>query len=84
MLHLAYQTHADIMGPVRTMGRSGVEDFTTLLRGLMGTMLPEHDVCIAGWHNARDVGMAECRFGFDDYIAHLIAWLETTGPGRTS
>jgi polyhydroxyalkanoate depolymerase len=55
--------------------------FATLLRGLVRTMLPEHDVCITDWHNARDIGTAAGRFGFDDYVTHLIGWLETLGPG---
>ena len=55
--------------------------FATLLRGLVRTMLPEHDVCITDWHNARDIGTAHGRFGFDDYVTHLIAWLERMGPG---
>jgi poly(3-hydroxybutyrate) depolymerase len=55
--------------------------FATLLRSLVRTLLPEHDVCITDWHNARDVGMADGRFGFDDYVTHLIDWLEKMGPG---
>jgi poly(3-hydroxybutyrate) depolymerase len=55
--------------------------FATLLRGTVRTMLPEHDVYITDWHNARDVPISEGRFGFDDYIAELISFLETIGPG---
>jgi poly(3-hydroxybutyrate) depolymerase len=44
-------------------------------------MLPEHDVCITDWHNARDVGIDKGRFGFEDYVDHLIGWLEHMGPG---
>ena len=55
--------------------------FATLLRSLLQTMLPEHDVCITDWHNARDVGTADGRFGFDDYVSHLIKWLEVMGSG---
>jgi polyhydroxyalkanoate depolymerase len=55
--------------------------FATLLRGLVRTMLPEHDVCITDWHNARDAGIEHGRFGLDEYIAHLIGWLERMGPG---
>src|SRR6202008_1883161 len=29
--------------------------------------------------NARNVGMDEGRFGFDDYVDHLIKWLEALG-----
>src|SRR5581483_5011289 len=46
--------------------------FATLLRATVRTMLPEHDVYITDWHNARDVPLDAGRFGFDDYIAHLI------------
>ncbi len=55
--------------------------FATLLRGTVRTMLPEHDVYITDWHNARDVPLSAGRFGFDDYVTHLIDFLETMGPG---
>ena len=55
--------------------------FATLLRSTVRTMLPEHDVYITDWHNARDVPTSKGRFGFDDYTDHLIRFLETIGPG---
>jgi poly(3-hydroxybutyrate) depolymerase len=55
--------------------------FATLLRGTVRTMLPEHDVYITDWHNARDIALTHGRFGFDDYIEHLIQFLEKIGPG---
>jgi len=55
--------------------------FATLLRATAQTMLPEHDVYITDWHNARDVPLAAGRFGFDDYVEHLIGFLEAMGPG---
>ena len=55
--------------------------FATLLRATVRTMLAEHDVYITDWHNARDVPVADGRFGFDEYTAHLIRFLETMGPG---
>jgi poly(3-hydroxybutyrate) depolymerase len=55
--------------------------FATLLRATVRTMLPEHDVYITDWHNARNVSTAHGRFGFDDYINHLIRFLEVIGPG---
>jgi poly(3-hydroxybutyrate) depolymerase len=55
--------------------------FATLLRGTVRTMLPEHDVYITDWHNVRDVPLADGRFGFDEYIEHLISFLEALGPG---
>jgi polyhydroxyalkanoate depolymerase len=55
--------------------------FATLLRETVRTMLPDHDVFITDWHNARDIPLKDGRFGFDDYIAHLIRFLESIGPG---
>ena len=44
-------------------------------------LLPEHDVYITDWANARDVGSGHGRFGFDEYVEHLISFLEAMGPG---
>ena len=55
--------------------------FATLLRDTVRVLLPEHDVHITDWANARDVGMWNGRFGFDEYVEHLIRFLEAMGPG---
>jgi polyhydroxyalkanoate depolymerase len=55
--------------------------FATLLRGTVKTMLPEHDVYITDWHNMRDVPRKHGAFGFDEYVAHLIEFLEAIGEG---
>jgi len=55
--------------------------FATLLRATVNTVLADHDVYITDWHNARDVALSERGFGFDDFIQHLIDFLETIGPG---
>ena len=55
--------------------------FATLLRDTVRVLLPEHDVHITDWANARDVGIWSGRFGFDEYIEHLIKFLEAMGPG---
>jgi polyhydroxyalkanoate depolymerase len=55
--------------------------FATLLRATVRTMLPEHDVFITDWHNARDVPLTAGRFGVDEYVEHLIKFLEVMGPG---
>jgi polyhydroxyalkanoate depolymerase len=54
--------------------------FATLLRGTVRTLLPEQDVWVTDWHNARDVGLEHGEFGFDAYIEHLIRWIEILGP----
>ncbi len=55
--------------------------FATLLRNTVETLLPEHDVYITDWHNAREVPRAAGRFGFDEYVEHLIGFLDAIGPG---
>jgi poly(3-hydroxybutyrate) depolymerase len=55
--------------------------FATLLRDTVRTLLPDHDVYLTDWHNARDVPLSHGRFGFDDFVDHLIGFLETMGEG---
>ena len=54
--------------------------FATLLRPTVQTMLADFDVYITDWHNARDVPTAAGRFGLDEYVDHLITFLEALGP----
>ncbi|WP_341317202.1 polyhydroxyalkanoate depolymerase [Paraburkholderia sp. IMGN_8] len=55
--------------------------FATLLRGTVHTMLAEHDVYITDWHNPRDVPLSQGRFGFNEFVQHVIDFIETIGPG---
>jgi polyhydroxyalkanoate depolymerase len=55
--------------------------FATLLRSTVRTMLPEHDVYITDWHNMRDVDRKHGRFGFDEYVDHVVKFLEVMGEG---
>ncbi|MBI1262892.1 MAG: polyhydroxyalkanoate depolymerase [Rhizobiales bacterium] len=55
--------------------------FATLLRNTVEVLLPDHDVYITDWHNAREVPVEAGRFGFDEYIDHVILFLETLGEG---
>jgi len=54
--------------------------FATLLRATVQTMLPDCDIYITDWHNAREVKLSEGRFGFEEYVGHLIRFLEFLGP----
>jgi poly(3-hydroxybutyrate) depolymerase len=55
--------------------------FATLLRETVRTLLADHDVFITDWHNARDIPVSAGRFGFDEYVDHLIRFLGAIGPG---
>ncbi len=54
--------------------------FATLLRGTVEAFLPDHDVYITDWANARDVPVFAADFDLDDYIDHLIDHLRLLGP----
>lgn len=55
--------------------------YATLLRGTVEAMLPEHDVWITDWSDARSVPLSEGRFDLNDFVDTLIAALGHTGPG---
>ena len=42
--------------------------FATLLRGTVETFLPDHEVYITDWQDARDVPLSAGSFDLDDYI----------------
>lgn len=46
--------------------------YATLLRGTVEAMLPEHDVYITDWTDAREVPLSAGRFDLDDYTDYLI------------
>lgn len=55
--------------------------FATLLRETVRTLLRDHDVYVTDWHNARDVPLAQGRFGLDEYTLQLMEFLRQVGPG---
>jgi poly(3-hydroxybutyrate) depolymerase len=79
LLHFAKATDAVQPRVLVVPGLAG--HFATLLRGTVRAMLPDHDVFVADWHNARDVPVEDGRFGLDEYIGHLIEFLAAIGPG---
>ena len=53
--------------------------YATLLRGTVEAFLPNHDVYITEWVDARVVPHAEGRFDLDDYIDYMISMLHALG-----
>ena len=54
--------------------------FATLLRGTVAAFLPDHDVYITDWNDARDMPLAGPGFSLDSYIDYLIDFLKVLGP----
>src|SRR5260370_598168 len=54
--------------------------FSTLLRGTIATVLPNHDVYLTDWVNARNVPVTQGRFGLDDEIDLIIDFIRRLRP----
>ena len=54
--------------------------YATLLRGTVEAMLPEHDVYITDWADARNVPVAAGRFDLDDFVEYIIDFVRFIGP----
>jgi poly(3-hydroxybutyrate) depolymerase len=54
--------------------------FATLLRGTVKTLLPDNDVYITDWKNARAVSLLHGRFDLDDFIDTIVHFLNYLGP----
>lgn len=54
--------------------------FSTLLRDTVSRLLPEYDVYLADWRNARMVPVTAGRFGLDEYVDYVIDFLDYLGP----
>src|SRR5437763_7359176 len=55
--------------------------FSTLLRGTVAAALPDHDVYLTDWINARNVPVQEGRFGLDDFVDLIVEFIRVLGPG---
>jgi poly(3-hydroxybutyrate) depolymerase len=54
--------------------------FATLLRGTVEAFLPDHDVYITDWRDARAVPLMAPDFDFDDYVDIVMDFLRLLGP----
>jgi poly(3-hydroxybutyrate) depolymerase len=54
--------------------------YATLLRGTVEALLPDHDVHITDWIDARKVPLARGNFDLDDYVDYIIEFCRYLGP----
>lgn len=54
--------------------------YATLMRDAMAGLLPDHDVYVTDWHDARDVPQEAGPFGFDDNVGTVIRFMRRLGP----
>ena len=54
--------------------------YATLLRSTVISLLPDCDVYITDWHNARDIPVSAGKFDVEDYTLYLVDFLRHLGP----
>lgn len=54
--------------------------YATLLRGTVKEFLPDHEVYITDWINAREVPLSAGEFSFDDYVTYVVDFIRQLGP----
>ena len=54
--------------------------YATLLRGTVEALLPDHDVHITDWSDAREVPLSAGNFNLDDYVDYVIEFCRYLGP----
>ncbi len=54
--------------------------YATLLRGTVQALLPNHDVYITDWHDAKLVPLSKGRFDLEDYIDYVMDFIRHLGP----
>ncbi|TNE70015.1 MAG: polyhydroxyalkanoate depolymerase, partial [Rhodobacteraceae bacterium] len=54
--------------------------YATLLRSTVISLLPDCEVYITDWHNARDIPVSEGKFDIEDYTLYLVDFMKHLGP----
>lgn len=54
--------------------------YATLLRSTVTSLLPDCEVWVTDWHNARDIPVSEGKFDIEDYTVYLMNFMRHMGP----
>lgn len=54
--------------------------YATLLRSTVRSLLPDADVHVTDWHNARDIPVSRGKFDVEDYTLYLADFIRHLGP----
>ena len=54
--------------------------YATLLRSTVASLLPDCEVYITDWHNARDIPVSAGKFDVEDYTLYLVDFMRHLGP----
>jgi len=53
--------------------------YATLLRKTVSSLLPDCEVYVTDWHNARDIPVSEGKFDIEDYTLYLAEFMQALG-----
>ncbi|WBU52083.1 polyhydroxyalkanoate depolymerase [Paracoccus sp. SCSIO 75233] len=54
--------------------------YATLLRSTVTSLLPDADVYVTDWHNARNIPVSKGKFDIEDYTQYLVEFMRHLGP----
>jgi poly(3-hydroxybutyrate) depolymerase len=54
--------------------------YATLVRSTVVSLLPDADVFVTDWHNARDIPISAGKFDVEDYTLYLVDFMRALGP----
>ena len=54
--------------------------YATLLRSTVISLLPDCEVYVTDWHNARDIPVSAGKFDIEDYTLYLVDFMRDLGP----
>ncbi|WP_114284155.1 polyhydroxyalkanoate depolymerase [Candidatus Halocynthiibacter alkanivorans] len=79
LLHFKVQGRAEMKRRVLLVApMSG--HYATLLRSTVNSLLPDCEIYITDWHNARDIAVSEGKFDVEDYTLYLVDFMKHLGP----
>ncbi|MEM9869992.1 MAG: polyhydroxyalkanoate depolymerase [Pseudomonadota bacterium] len=54
--------------------------YATLLRSTVMSLMPDCEVYVTDWHNARDIPVSAGKFDVEDYTLYLVDYMRELGP----
>lgn len=54
--------------------------YSTLLRSTVASLLPDSELWVTDWHNARDIPVSAGKFDIEDYTQYLVDFMRHLGP----
>ncbi|MBV8061406.1 MAG: polyhydroxyalkanoate depolymerase [Alphaproteobacteria bacterium] len=76
---LHFKRHTDRVDPIVLVVAPMSGHYATLLRGTVEALLPEHDVYITDWVDAKMVPLSHGKFDLEDYITYVMDCIRHLG-----